>query len=93
MLEWRDPPPLTLTMLDRPASVAPSSTDPRGLTTVDGDALDTAVASSWEPGRSCSSTPSSLVGMSKVILPGGASGTASGAASGAAPAADVSRLK
>lgn len=47
MLEWRDHPPLKLTMLERPASVAPSSTDSRGLTTVDGgDTLDTAVSES-----------------------------------------------
>lgn len=78
VLECRDPPPLKLAMLERPASVAPSSTDtePRGLTTVDGVALETATSESLcEPGWSWCAVPfapSTLSGIEKEILPGGA---------------------
>lgn len=77
-LECRDPPPLKLAMLERPASVAPSSTDtdPRGLTSVDGVALDTATSeSSCESARSACAAPfisPVLSGIEKEILPGGA---------------------
>lgn len=79
-LEWRDPKPLKLAMLDLPASVAPSSTDSRGLTTVDGgDALETAVSESSGESARCfwafPSASSCLVESAKVIL-AGATGSA-----------------
>lgn len=82
MLECRDPPPLKLAILERPASVAPSSmssidTDSRGLATVDGVALDTAFSNSsgdsCRSGRPCPfGPPPSLFGNENETLLGGA---------------------